>query len=180
MHLVDETRLAGERAPKLKNLDEWLGANQQYTVDVMALADAYSPSTPTVSRASASAVGSSKRDTKERERKASDVGGKGQKTQTETGAEKRGEKDQSAIKSKASSSGGEAMDAAAAACRESAVSLAQLENSVIIGVFRRSSGAVLPSDEWPKVKNLLDWLDKNPDCNIQSAYANIEVVPTAP
>jgi len=64
----------------------------------------------------------------------------------------------------------------AAASTSSAQSIAQLENSLVIGVFHRDTDISLPSDKWPTVKNLLAWLDKNPDCNIQSAYANIKVV----
>lgn len=66
---------------------------------------------------------------------------------------------------------------AAAASTSSAQSIAQLENSLVIGVFHRDTGISLPTDKWPTVKNLLAWLDKNPDCNIQSAYANIKVGP---
>lgn len=43
IHLETGARVSGDKAPKLRNLDQWMDAHRNWTVDVMTLAGGTPP-----------------------------------------------------------------------------------------------------------------------------------------
>lgn len=137
------TRLTGDKAPKLKNLDQWLGAHPRYKVDTSVMGKGSTPSTSTTKEATPS---------------------KAEKTETNAsnGILKTLEPAESSSKPTTSTT---------SSSETKKTPTASDINSIKIGVFYKSTGTVLPQEKWPSITNLENWLTKNPTTQVQADFA---------
>lgn len=147
-------RISGEKAPKLKNLDQWLSTHRKYNIDIYALA-ALQP-TSSLSNSLNSGNFSSK--------EAKDII---KQTPASTSST------QKAVKPSAKPTKKVELKQSLDAVENAGTLMGAALDANQIPVFYKSTGIALPADKWPTLSNICNWLDKNPDCNVQSTYGII-------
>ncbi|VDN23903.1 unnamed protein product, partial [Gongylonema pulchrum] len=189
VNVETRARLVGEQAPKLKNLGPWLTAHPKFILDIPPTTPTVMPTsaqsahpksvekseTKTISKALEKASGS--KDSKDppikQETSAIQTTPSSSKTAATPMLEP-GEIPRSLAAANSCGSSGVLSSAAAAAAAASLASMSFSEQPV--AVFHRSTGALVPADKWPVLKNLSSWLDKHPDYNVHSTSASLALV----
>ncbi|KAI6241179.1 Helicase [Aphelenchoides fujianensis] len=141
-------KLSGEKAPKVKNLEAWLTAHPDFKVDTAAMGGSTAPS--------------SSKDAPPKLEKSTEGTSSNGTAAAHPPALEPGELP------KASSS-----SATASSSKKTTVAETP---SVSIGLFNKSTGLPIPSEKCPTVFELASYLDKNPDANVQSAFASVAKV----
>lgn len=142
-------RLTGEKAPKLKHLEQWLKEHPKYKLDMVS-----------ISPVSASPKPSSASITKGRSALSNSLPTAATPSSA-TVSPKPPVKAESSDMPKSS---------ATPKPRPSTSSTPAAAEGPAVGVFYRSTGIAHPADKWPTLGNLVVWLEKNPDSNVQTAH----------
>lgn len=143
VNIETSAKLSGDKAPKLKNLDQWLAAHPKYRVDTNVVAG--NTSTPTSTSASTKESATVKAEKSE----SGTSNGVFKQNALEPGEIPKSQATTSSSNSEANKSG----------------------SDLKIGVFYKTTGATLPQEKWPLIENLESWLTKNPNAQVQSTFA---------
>jgi hypothetical protein len=159
IHSETGQRLTGEKAPKLKNLEQWLKLHPKYKLDFGSSVS--TPSAPTTTTNKSSTPTTSKSTSK------TIFGTSTPSTSTATGTTTK-------TSSKSSGASLEAEEVPKASTtpkpKPAEAPSPAVNDNPAIGVFYRGTGIAHPADKWPTLNNLASWLDKNPDSNVQNAF----------
>jgi hypothetical protein len=135
VNIETSAKLTGDKAPKLKNLDQWLAAHPKYRVDTSV------------------------------------VGGNTSSSTKEAATSKTEKTESNGVFKQSTLEPGEIPKAQTSATSSSNTETNKSGSDVKIGVFYKSTGAALPQEKWPLIENLESWLIKNPNAQVQSAFA---------
>lgn len=160
VHSETSQRLTGDKAPKLKHLEQWLMTHPKYKVDLNSMFGLPATTTSSSAATTASSTPSAKIAVA---------------TPAKTPAVTKASTTSTSVLSTPIASTSEVSPGSGLEPGE----IPKPKVSAVdptIGVFHRLTGINMPTDKSPSLSTLAAWLDKNPDYNVQTSHGAIAKV----